>query len=73
MKKNDLSKWRIGRNGRLILLDGEMDQVVSLTQEEDGTITFREECDNYFFVTMPKEEAKKALIEALAWLDEERP
>ena len=81
MKKMTLLKWRIGRNGRLILLDGDLDRVISLTKEEDGTITFRQECDtyyfeepdNYFFVNMPKEEAKQALIEAMAWIDEETP
>jgi hypothetical protein len=80
MKKIPLSKWRIGRkqgwhvdrNG-LILLDGETDRILSLLIEEDGKITFQEECDGYFFVTMEKEEAKKALLEALAWIDEERP
>ena len=72
----DLTKWEIGcteggqsENG-LILLDGEMNRVVSLVKEDDGEITFREECDGYFSVTMPKEDAKQALLEALAWLDE---
>ena len=72
-----LPKWEIGRSegghseSGLILLDGEMNRVVSLVKETDGKVTFRDECDGYFCVTMPKDEAKKALLEALAWLDEE--
>ena len=71
-----LTKWKIDRtecghaeNG-LILIDGSMNRVVSLAKEEDGQVTIREECDGYFSVTMPKEHAKQALLEALAWIDE---
>lgn len=70
------TKWEIGRTegGRagigLILLDGDRNRIVSLMKEPDGTVTFREECDGYFCVTMPKDEAKKALVEALEWIDE---
>lgn len=75
-----MTKWKIGcteggcrAEVGLILLDDGMNQVVSLVREKDGQITFREECDGYFYVTMPKDEAKKALLEALTWLDcEER-
>jgi hypothetical protein len=76
MVKMVFTKWKVGRTEGgyaeicLILLDGEMDRVVSLVKESDGQITFREECDGYFNVTMPKDEAKKALAEALVWLDE---
>lgn len=72
----NLTKWKIGRTesghagSSLILLDGEKDRVVSLVKESDGQITLREECDGYFSVTMPKDDAKKALLEALAWIDE---
>jgi hypothetical protein len=71
-----LTKWEIVRSGighaesALILLDGEMNNVVSLTKEQDGQITFREECAGYFKATMPKDDAKRALLEALSWLDE---
>lgn len=73
----NLTKWRIGRveNGMggpgLLLLDGDLDNVVSLLKEPNGDITFTEECDGYFAVTMSKEEAKQALKEAIEWIDEE--
>lgn len=78
IKINNLTKWEIGRpkdgdsESGLILLDGEMNRIVSLVKEKDGQITFREECDGYFNVTMPKADAKQALLEALAWIDTER-
>lgn len=70
-----LTKWKIGTtegmhpDSGLILLDGKMDRVVSLVKEQDGKVTFREESDGYFCVTMTKEEAKKALLEAITWID----
>ena len=72
----ELTKWKIGNTKigfeapGLILLDGDMDRVVSIRKDEDGQIVFMEECDGYFRVTMSPEDAKSALREALAWLDE---
>jgi len=70
------TKWKIGcpdsghSKSALILLDDEQDRVISLAKESDGQIMFREECDGYFCVKMPKDEARQALLEALAWIDE---
>ncbi len=69
-----LTKWKIGRNEygdtALILLDGNMDRIVSLAKNEAGSVTFREECDGYFNTMMSKDDAKQALLEALEWIDE---
>ena len=64
--------WEIGPTAQrgLILIDGGSNNVISLVKEPDGKVTFQEECDGHFFVTMSKDEAKEALSEALAWLDE---
>ena len=35
----------------------------------DDRITFRDGCDEIYTVTMGKEDAKKALMEAIAWID----
>lgn len=72
----NLTKWGIERveNGMgrpgLVLLDGAFNKVVSLLKEPNGDITFTEECDGFFSVTMSKDEAKQALKEAIEWVDE---
>ena len=71
-----LTKWKIGpcENGYgekgLILLDGRLDRIVSLVKSEDGQIIFSEESDGYFNVVMSRDDAKQALREAIAWIDE---
>lgn len=73
----ELTKWMTGRTEKgygkngLILLDNEGEgNILSLEKSNDGTITFMEECDGCFFVTMSKTDAKQALMEAIAWIDE---
>ena len=67
--------WKIGvtragyGNDGLILLDGDNDRVVSLSKSENGDISFSEECDGYFQVSLSKTEAKAALEEAIKWLE----
>lgn len=68
-KKIGKTKYGIGEEG-IILLDGDQDRVLSLTKDGIGNIIFREECDGYFTVIMTAEEAKKALKEAILWIDE---
>ncbi len=46
-------------------------RVMSIYKLPDGNINFREDCDEYFNVTLSKEEAKELLTEALEWLDHE--
>jgi hypothetical protein len=40
-----------------------------IEKELEGQITFRDGCDEIYTVTMSKEDAKKALLEAIAWID----
>jgi len=40
-------------------------RVLSLEKQTDGQIAFHEECDGHYSVTMPKEEAKQEVLEAL--------
>lgn len=54
----------------LILCDGQENRVLSLYRESDGAITFREQCDGYYSVTMTPDEAILALQEAIAWIRE---
>ena len=76
LTKMALTKWKIGKSQDsygekgLILLDGDFDHIVSLVKRPDGQIVFQEECDGYFTVAMSKDDAKQALREALAWIDE---
>lgn len=73
----EFTKWEIGRTekGRekegLILFDNDWHGIFSLMKQKNGSITFCEECDGYFSIDMSKEDAKIALLEALAWIDEE--
>jgi len=71
-----LTKWKVGRTEDgygepgLILLDGDMNRTLSIRKDETGHIVFREECDGYFHATMTPDEARLALHEALAWIDD---
>jgi len=67
--------WKIGvteagyGNDGLILLDGNMDRIVSLSKTENGDISFVEECDGFFKVSLSKTGAKAALKEAIKWVE----
>lgn len=66
-----MKHWKESKNqlsGKIILSDGDSDMVLSLKKEETGVIRFREECDKYFFISMSKEDAIKALEEAIEWI-----
>ena len=71
-----LTKWTEGRTETsyggvgLLLLDGRSNQVLSLQKVGDN-IKFTEECDGFFHVTVSKEDAIQALLEAIAWVKEE--
>jgi hypothetical protein len=44
-------------------------RVLSIYKLSDGSINFREDCDEYFSVTLSKEQAKELLLEALEWIE----
>lgn len=44
--------------------------VFNIIKTAEGAITFIEGCDSYYEANMSKEEAKRLLLEAIAWLDE---
>lgn len=72
----ELTKWTTEKTysranqPSISLIDGEQDRIVSLSID-DGAVVFLEECDGYFSVRMSIDDAKTALKEALAWLDEQ--
>lgn len=47
----------------------EEDRVLGISKCEDGTIAFREKCDDYFFAKYTKEQAVSLLKEAIAWIE----
>lgn len=51
------------------LNDDDFGRVLEITKDSAGLVTFSEACDGYYCISMPKEEAKRALLEALAWLE----
>lgn len=70
-----LTKWKPMVRGLeadhtgISLNDDDFDRVLEITKDLAGLVTFREACDGYYCISMPKEEAKRALLEALAWLE----
>jgi len=53
----------------IILRDEDESNVLSIIRHHDGTISFCEECDSYFSVWMPKDDAILTLKEAIAWIE----
>ena len=68
-----LTKWTQVDSTGISLKDDDGGRILSISVEDDGLITFGEACDYYFSVSMPKEDAKQALREALAWLEGRLP
>ena len=54
---------------RMVDYDGES-RVLSLRKLEEEEVLFLEECDQNFCISMSKDNARKALQEALDWLGE---
>ena len=49
--------------------DGEKDdQIFSIKKESNGMVRFTEECDQYFTLSLTKEEAIEMLQEAIDWI-----
>ena len=71
----ELKKWKKGasENGYgepgIILIDGDMDRVLSVTKQEDGQIQFMEECDGCFRLKCSKEDALAVVDELRAWIE----
>ena len=63
-----LTKWTQIDSAGIYLNDDDGGRILTISKDEGGLITFGEACD-YFSVSMPKEDAKQALREALAWLE----
>lgn len=58
------------RSGGINLINGEDGRNYILTiKKKDGKIRFRENCDQYFSVTLSPEDAKVALREAIDYID----
>ena len=53
---------------RILLIDGDMDRVVSIGINEERNVVIRERCDRYFRKECSKAEAIEALQEAIDWL-----
>lgn len=51
--------------------DDAQGRVLTLEKRQDGKIIFREGCAELFTATMINEDAKKALLEAIAWIDKD--
>lgn len=65
----ELTKWKIDKfSQETISLNGAGNRILSL-QKNGDSIIFQEECDDCFSVEMSKEDAKKALLEAIEWID----
>ena len=65
------ARWESSPQGLTLRADDDSDQrVIRLCQDPWGTITFREACDDYFFVTVTRQEARRLLQEALDWIGE---
>ena len=47
----------------------EKDRVFGISKCEDGTIAFREKCDDYYYAKYTKEQAILLLKEAIAWIE----
>ena len=54
-------------NDGIELIGKDNDNVVSIGFE-DGEVKFSEECDGYYSILMSKQDAIKALEEAIAWI-----
>ena len=60
--------WTEKTQSKILLIDGAYDRIISISKESTGDICFCEECDEYFDVTLSKEEAIHALQEAIEWI-----
>ena len=71
----ELTKWKTGKseNGYgedgIVLLDGDLDRVLSVTKQEGGQIQFMEECDGHFRLTCGKEDALRVVDELRSWIE----
>ena len=71
----EIKKWRTGKSEKgygdpgILLLDGDMDRVLSVTKQDDGQIQFMEECDGYFRLKCSKEDALAVVEELKAWIE----
>jgi hypothetical protein len=74
VERKALRLWVPGRiygdNKEGILLHGGGDNRVLAITKNDGMVTFHEQCDGYFYVMMSRADARAALLEALAWIDQ---
>lgn len=64
-----LTKWTQIDSTGIYLNDDDGGRILTISKEGGHLVTFSEACDYYFSVTMSKEDAKRALLEALAWLE----
>ena len=56
---------------KLILEDGYLDRVLSVTVMPDGDIRFREECDEYYSLEVSKVAALALIDELRRWIEDE--
>lgn len=54
----------------LLLKDGMMNRILSLSKTDDNHIYIIEECDGYYGIEMSKKNAIKAFEEAIKWIKE---
>lgn len=60
---------QVGPQDKELLLDDEYScRVLSITKADDGSICFRERCDQYFSMELSRDQAIDALQEAIAWI-----
>lgn len=64
-----LTKWTQVDSTGISLNDNDGGRILTISKDEGGMVTFGEACDYYFSVSVSKEDAKRALLEALAWLE----
>ena len=61
--------WTEKRHGEISLNDVDEDlRTLAVKMMHDGTVLFREECDGYFCAQLSKEDAVKALQEAIDYI-----
>lgn len=74
MSEINLTKWGgtpTHGSSVIYLLDGDMNNVLCVEKDADGSIVFAEACDDYFKVKYSKEEALAVVDELRRWIENE--
>lgn len=64
------SRWGQHNDNKISLVDHDNDPRIMSIKVTDNNVRFREECDGYFSIDMTIEDAKQALKDAIAFIEE---